>query len=157
MHHGRLRKIIITSLLVVLAVSLISYAYYQSRNFISGPQIHISSPQNGSTFEESLITIEGTTSNIARITMNDRQIFVDENGLFSEKLLLLEGYNIITIYAEDKFERTTEKELHLVLSKNTELPDQLEKPIDPPIETEETDLLETKQENSHGNKSKEEN
>lgn len=147
MHHGRLRKIVITSLLIILSISLALYAYYQSKDFISGPQIEILNPKNGDSFDKALITIEGVAKNIARININDRQIFVDKNGLFSEKLLLLEGYNIITIYAEDKFEKTKKKELHLVLLENTDL--RVELPEEQP---ELDDLLEVKDEKNNGNK-----
>ena len=98
----------------ILLVGIFGYSYYQTKNIILGPVITVISPQNGSTLAESVITIKGNTKNISHITLNDRQIFVDEGGSFDEKLLLSPGYNIITIRAEDKFGRTTENVLELV-------------------------------------------
>ena len=46
--------------------------------------------------------------------MNDRQMFTDEEGEFSEKLLLSYGYNIITVKAKDRFGRETKKTLELI-------------------------------------------
>ena len=56
-----------------------------------------------------LVTVAGTATNIARISLDDRQIFVDKQGNFSEKLLVPPGYTIIKLAAQDKFGRTTEK------------------------------------------------
>ena len=79
-----------------------------------GPIITIHTPENGSTLTESLVTIKGVAENISHISLNDRSIFIDEEGRFQEKLLLSYGYNIMTIKAEDKFGRKTEEILELV-------------------------------------------
>ena len=46
--------------------------------------------------------------------MNDRKIFIDQQGNFKEKILLSYGYNIITMKANDKFGRNTKKKLELI-------------------------------------------
>ncbi len=109
------RKIALTTITVVIAIGLLSYGYYQSRRFIEGPRISIESPQNGDVFTTPTVEIVGTARHISMLYLNDNQIFVDEFGRFSEKLLLSPGYNIITIEATDKFERAQTKRLELVL------------------------------------------
>lgn len=99
---------------IFFMVIIFGYALFQARNIISGPVIKIHAPVNGASVEHSLINIEGTAKNISRISMNDRQIFTDEEGEFNEKLLLSYGYNIITIKAKDRFGRDTEKTLELI-------------------------------------------
>ena len=79
-----------------------------------GPVITINEPKNGSTTEEQMIKIAGAAKNIKSISLDDRPIFIDEAGSFSEKLLLSEGYNIIKISAWDKFSKKTEKTIELV-------------------------------------------
>lgn len=108
-------KIIIGS---VLALVIILYAYYQTKNLLSGPLIEITSPQNGKTFTEPLIEIVGAAKNSSRITLNDRPILIDEAGNFKEKLLLSEGYNIIDFKAEDRFGEKINKTLEVVLKQN---------------------------------------
>ena len=98
----------------MLAMMILGYALFQARNLIRGPMISIENPQNGSTLVESLISIEGHAENISYISLNDRQIFIDEAGAFKEKLLLSYGYNIMTIKAKDKFGRETQETLELV-------------------------------------------
>lgn len=102
------------SFIALFIIIILSYALFQARNIILGPVIKIETPENGTSLDYSLVNIKGTAKNISLISMNDRQIFIDEHGEFSEKLLLSYGYNIITIKARDRFGRKTEKVLELV-------------------------------------------
>jgi hypothetical protein len=108
------RRKIISLLIVILFIVAGGYIYFQAYNLIHGPKLTVTSPLNGSGVSRSLISIEGFAENISYISMNNRQIFVDEEGAFNEKLLLSHGYNIITITAEDKFKRETKKTLEIV-------------------------------------------
>lgn len=113
--YHKLRRFALIGLSAVFGASLLFYAYYQSRNFISGPKIEIVSPENGATVRKAPVEIEGTAEKIARLELNGNQIFVDENNRFSEKLLLMPGYNIITLQATDKFKRVVKKSIEVVL------------------------------------------
>ena len=104
-------KIFLGSLFLFL---ILGYSFYQSRSLITGPLITINEPENGSTVTRQLVTIAGAAKNMNKITLDDRPIYVDESGAFSEKLLLSEGYNIIKISAWDKFSKKTEKTIELV-------------------------------------------
>ena len=99
---------------IALAV-IIGYSIFQTWKIIRGPIIEIYTPENGSTYSQSLIEIEGRARNIAYLNLNDRPIFTDKDGYFSEKLLLSPGYNIIRLDAQDKFKHYTEKRLELIL------------------------------------------
>jgi hypothetical protein len=100
--------------IVILLSILILYAYNRSRNLIWGPKIVIDSPKSGETFSNDLLALKGTVANASEIFLNDRQIFVDENGDFSEELLLHYGYNIIEISAIDRFGHKKEHILQVV-------------------------------------------
>jgi len=101
------------TIIVLFALIIGFYSYYQARKLISGPQITITSPANGSTVTDSLVEIKGVAKNIKDISLDDRPIFIDEQGNFDEKLLLAPGYTIITMKAEDRFNEKTEKTLEL--------------------------------------------
>jgi len=122
MHHTKARSIGIFIISFLIGGSILGYAYYQSRNFIQGPQITLTSPLNGETLRDPLVSIEGSASHIARIELNGNQIFINDKNHFEEKLLLLEGYNIITLHAVDKFKRsiTHTVEVTLVEDSSTE-------------------------------------
>jgi len=112
---GKNLKFIFGLVVFILIFSTISgYAYLKSREFFQGPAISITSPVNGSTLSEAPVTIEGNAQNISHITLNGAAIFIDSQGNFSEKLLLLPGYNIMTLSAEDRFGKQTKKTLELV-------------------------------------------
>lgn len=102
-------------LFIFIITATLSYAYYQSKGFIKGPILKISQPQNGISLTEDVLEINGFAKNIAYISLNDRQIFVDEEGNLKEKILLFPGYNIISLSAKDKYERKIEKNIEVVL------------------------------------------
>src|SRR5687767_372728 len=105
-------RITLISLLVLI---VIGYSLFQAWKLIRGPVIEIYTPQNGATYNQSLIEIEGKARNISYINLNGRPIFTDKEGYFQEKLLLYPGYNIIKLEASDKFKNRTEKVLELIL------------------------------------------
>lgn len=108
-------KIIKNSIYLVFILFIISYGLYNSRIFIQGPQIDVFDPVSGETIEESpLIRIKGEARNVAFIELNNRQIDVNEDSKFDEPVLLYPGYNIITIFARDKFDRSVERKVELV-------------------------------------------
>jgi len=102
---------------VILAFAFIAlYSLFQARAILLGPQISIVSPKDGEVVGSPLVTVEGWGRNIGWISMNDRQIFTDEEGHWSEKLIVSEGTSIITVVARDRFGRETRKNLHIVLN-----------------------------------------
>lgn len=106
--------ILVVSLFLLAAFAIGGYAYFRSREFLRGPQITITAPGDGSIFSEAPVTVSGHAQNVSAISLNDAPIFIDSQGQFKEKLLLLEGYNILTLKAQDRFGKKTEKTLELV-------------------------------------------
>lgn len=98
-----------------LALVIVAYSLFQAWKLISGPIIDIYTPQNGATYNQTLIEIDGRARNVSYLSMNDRKIFTDKNGYFKEQLLLSPGYNVIKLDAKDKFGTYTEKKLELIL------------------------------------------
>ncbi len=105
-----LKAIIISLFLVVL----FGYGLYEIWNYVTGPKIIVTSPVNGISVSESLITVSGQTKNIKEITLDDRPIVVDEAGNFNEKTLLSYGYNVLVLKAKDRFGKETEQKLQIV-------------------------------------------
>lgn len=101
-------------LTIAFFLLLVGYGIYQTKNLIMGPEIVIAAPQNGAALALNPVEINGQAERIAFLSLNGERIFTDENGRFSQKLLLTEGYNIIRLEARDKFGRTVQKVLNLV-------------------------------------------
>lgn len=101
--------------LVLLITIILVYSAFQAYKLVSGPQIEVFTPQNGAVYSQTLIEIKGKAQNIAYLNLNDRKMYTDKNGYFSEKFLLSPGYNIIKIDAKDKFGKYVEKRLEIIL------------------------------------------
>jgi len=101
-----LRTILKVVGLILIFIFIISYAAFQARFLITGPQIVL---QNEPEVHQNnrVIALEGKAFNITRLWLNDRQIFTDENGYFDEALVLENGYTITTLRATDRYGRET--------------------------------------------------
>lgn len=103
---------------IIILILTIGYTYYQTKSFALGPILEITEPVDGSLFSNNSVNVKGYSKNISYITLNDRQIFVDEKGFLNEKIILSEGYNKIIVSAKDKYQREVEKKLELVFLGN---------------------------------------
>jgi hypothetical protein len=110
------KTIIKTISLIVVILGIVGYSLYQAKNIISGPELAIESPFNGSTVNEPAVAVRGFAKNVAYISLNDRQIFIDKEGAFNEELLLAPGYNIWKLEAKDKFGRVVSKKIEVILN-----------------------------------------
>lgn len=93
---------------------VIIYAIFISRDLISGVKIRDVNLIDGSTHTESVIKVTGNAEHAIKLTLNGREISVDQEGNFSETIALLLGYNIINITAQDKFGYMDEKNYQLI-------------------------------------------
>jgi len=100
-------------LIILSVLLLVSYGLFNARNLIIGPTIEIFSPTKDIEIGENTISVKGRAKNTTFISLNERPIFVDMDGLFEEKLLLSPGSNIIEIKARDRFKKETEKIINI--------------------------------------------
>lgn len=114
MQHAQTRTLAKIAIIILCAVAIVIYAYYQMRDFLNGPSIVITEPLNGQTAREDAVIVSGTAKRISGITLNDRKIFTDENGIFTEKVALFPGYNEIEVSVQDRFSRGRTKLLKVV-------------------------------------------
>ena len=91
-----------------------TYTYGRVSDLVFGPQIKVVSPYNGESFSADYIEISGNTKNVTELFLNNRLIFIDEDGSFLEKMLLQQGINDIAIIALDRFGKTKEEILEVV-------------------------------------------
>ncbi len=103
-----LKKTLTIAGIIILIVLLGFYVLYQSRDVIVGPSIELLYPESGAVLADPYIIVHGQTENISFISLNDLPISVDEEGRFSEALLLAPGYNILKLSARDRFGKETE-------------------------------------------------
>jgi len=105
-------------ILITLSVLfLIGYIAFNSRFLLRGPDIAMAGMEDT---ESKIVTdnknfsLSGVISHSSFISINNRPIFIDEAGNFTEKLLLSNGASIIDIYARDKFGKEVRKKIDVV-------------------------------------------
>lgn len=111
--YWTLKRILSWGGIILLVSIIIIYAYIQAQGIIEGPDIVLESPSS-QTSTTSLVEVRGYVKNARATTLQGRSIFIDTEGRFDEKLLLLEGYNIIVLTAEDAQGRTKRKTFEII-------------------------------------------
>jgi hypothetical protein len=90
--------------LLLLIVAL--YGLHEAWPLLTGPQLAISSPQNGEKFDNNFINISGTAVHTKSVTLDGGALLTDQNGHFETTLTLPPGGAILSITAADRFGRT---------------------------------------------------
>ncbi len=100
-------------LCILIIGALLWYMFVQARPFIEGPRLTLrvsaAAPNGGR-----VVVLSGTARTVAALSLNDRPIFTDEGGAWSERLVLENGYTILTLRARDRFGRSALIERALV-------------------------------------------
>jgi hypothetical protein len=99
----------------ILGLVFVGYCLFQARYLMLGPSVTIVSPKDGEIVLESAVEITGKARNVAWISLNDHQIYTDEEGYWSEKLILSQGLSIMTAKARDRFGRETQTSVRIIL------------------------------------------
>ena len=84
---------------------IIFYSFFRSKSISEGVLLSVSGIENGQTFEEEVLRIDGRAERAKYISINGREILLDEESNFKEIIVLSPGYNIITIKALDRFKK----------------------------------------------------
>lgn len=115
--NSNAKKIIKIGGLSIFFILIILYAILGSKDLIFGVKIKNVNLVDGVTIAENIIKLTGTAKNAVNLTLNGREISVDQDGNFSETIALLLGYNIINIKAKDQFGYVDEKNYKLIYAK----------------------------------------
>ena len=96
------------SLVVFLFVAVIGYAFLKTKDLTAGAYIKLDEAPPSST-TEALIKFSGFIPREGALNINGRKIQTDQSGSFRDDILLMTGYNVITLEARDKFGKQVEK------------------------------------------------
>ena len=108
------KKILKVASVLGIATIIFFYALFQSYALVFGIKIKNVNIADGAKTENPVLEITGKAENAVLLTINGRTISVDEGGNFKETIVLLGGYNVISIEAEDKFGNKDEKNYKLI-------------------------------------------
>lgn len=97
----------------IVGVLIVGYGIFEAHNLLLGPQITLAAPEYA-VATHALVSVEGTAANTSWLALSGRPIHTDEQGNFSEKLLVPVGYSILKLEAKDRFGRQSEKFIRVV-------------------------------------------
>ncbi|OGI65293.1 hypothetical protein A2642_01485 [Candidatus Nomurabacteria bacterium RIFCSPHIGHO2_01_FULL_39_10] len=112
--NPNIKKILQISALSMLFLFIVFYAFFRSEDLLLGVKIKNINIVDGAIVKNSIIAVTGNAKNAINLTLNGREITINENGDFNETIALLAGYNIINITAKDKFGYVDEKNYKLM-------------------------------------------
>lgn len=104
------KLILVCTALILIVV----YAYFQAHDILFGIKIKNLNLVDGARMDNNVIEIMGNAKNAVKLTLNGREISINDQGDFKETIVLLSGYNVIGIKAKDKFGYEDEKNFRLI-------------------------------------------
>ena len=103
------KKTLKIGLVSILFLFIVVFVFFNSRDLIFGVKIKNVNLQDNLKVSESVFEITGTAKNAVKLSLNGREISIDQKGNFDETIALLSGYNLVNIKAQDKFGKIDEK------------------------------------------------
>lgn len=92
------------------------FSYIKADDLIYGVQINASISKTDSS---SIAEIKGEAIHATYLSLNGREIFIDKDGSFTEHIALLPGLSVVTLEAEDKFGKKSEKKFQVMYQEST--------------------------------------
>lgn len=113
-----MKRNIRTVAIIAFFILFLLYGAFEGIKLFLGPSLVIYTPRSIDTVDIPTLTVSGHVARVAYITLNDRQIFADTSGNFTDKLLLSPGYNIIKVKVTDRFDKEVTKEMKIWYTKD---------------------------------------
>lgn len=117
-------KAVVVAAISIVSLGFFSYLYLEFRSFVSEPRLVIVEPTDRSTVRTADLMISGETDRRAKVSINDQETIVSEDGLFSDHVMLMPGLNIITVSAVNRFG----KERMRTVTVSADIPEQVAAP-----------------------------
>ena len=108
------RNILKIFLFLILFLIIIIYASYKLSDWFLGPKLKIFFPIDGQIVTDDTFYVIGNIKNVKNISINDREINIDQHGNFKVKLIAHTPMTIITVNAVDRYDKSLHKVLRVV-------------------------------------------
>lgn len=90
---------------ITAVILLILFFVYLIRSYISVtgvPELTVKTPEAGARVTSEKIVVEGKTDPNARLTINNQEVLINQDGSFSTEVTINKNTTILTIVAENK-------------------------------------------------------
>jgi hypothetical protein len=105
-----------TGICGTLFLIIIIFGYVNMHSIVNG--VAITANIIPATTESKVVHVAGMVKNATYVSLNGREIFIDEEGKFDEAVALPDGYSVITLAAKDNNGESKKNTLEVV-SKNS--------------------------------------
>jgi len=102
----------------VLAIIIIAYAISRTLDYARGPMIQVFWPVDGESATSSVITVKGRALRVNKLTLNGDPVSTDEQGDWSQAIIIFPGLNKLTLSADDQFGRNTKIRIDILGTDN---------------------------------------
>ena len=107
------RQLLLTSLLAILLLVVLIYGIYRVYPRLVGPKIEVYLPTDGDTVHEDTFVVTGKVTRVKKIKIQGREITIDQEGIFTERLVSHAPYTILVIEAVDRYNKEVQKVLYI--------------------------------------------
>lgn len=98
-------RTLVLGAIFLLVFGAFFYLYREFRSFAAEPQLVVLEPQNGAVGEYQEVTVRGRTDKGAQVTLNNQSVSVDNNGIFSDRIVVRPGMNTIAVKTTNRFNK----------------------------------------------------
>lgn len=99
----------------IIFLILFIFLTIQVRGFVSPPIFELYKPGKNALISEPLAEIRGRTEKESRLTINGREVRIDQYGNFKDEIDLLPGVNELNFAVENRFGKKTEVVRYVVV------------------------------------------
>jgi len=92
-----------SGLLLTFGIAVVALIGYNMRDSILGTPLSISTAKDGSTITTPFLPIHGTARHARSLSINGREVTIDREGVFTDEVVLSQGYNIVEVSLTDQF------------------------------------------------------
>lgn len=119
-------KIVSIFFVSIFFLVLAIYLYKNLNNFVSNPSLVILNPAVNSLIDDSEVMVKGKTDVGNDLFINNQSVLVDDEGVFTENVVLREGINTITVRSVNQFNKEATESISVEARYNIETPTQEE-------------------------------
>lgn len=83
--------------------------------FVSTPNFTLDEPKNGVEFTESVISVRGRAEKESSLTVNGRELKIDGEGRFDEKIELASGAHALEFIVQNRFGKITKETRQIII------------------------------------------
>jgi hypothetical protein len=107
------KKLVRGTSIILLIIVILGYGVWKSQDVLFGIKLTVTGIKDGMTATNPLVTFGGVAKHVKDIMVDGRIVPTAQDGSWSDTVALLPGYNVITVTAADKFNRTKSTQYRL--------------------------------------------